>query len=162
VEIHVKNISLKTAIAVSIALTIAASLPAQCAEKTVYKDPSKKGKLVGKHMLSLQWLQYNENMYGSATIEDKGGTLYLKGEQKSNKKDVGYLKVDGIITEVGANSFKFNGEIKTSVKSINNGEECMRSGVMNFLAKGKRKYWRLQEMQSPCSDVTDYVDVYFK
>lgn len=142
-------------------VTTAFGAPAWAAIKTVFKDPSQKTKLMGKHMLSLQWLQYNDDLYGTATVTEKNGLLHLSGEQRSKRKDVGYLKVDGTITEVGKTSFKFNGEIKTSVKSINNGDECLRTGEMNFLIKGKRKYWRLQEMKSPCSEVTDYVDLYF-
>lgn len=137
-----------------------ASAPA--AEKTVIKDASQKSKLLGKHMLSLQWLLFEDGKYGSATVVEKDGLLRLTGDQRSKGKDGGYLKIDGNITEVATSSFKFNGEIKTSVKSINNGKECLRNGPMNFLARGKRKYWRLQEMDSPCSEVTDYVDLYFK
>jgi hypothetical protein len=144
----------------TIALTTAAHAD-DTVQKTVFKDATQRSKILGKHMLSLQWLQFEKNMYGSATVTDKGGVLYLKGEQRSSAKDGGYLKVDGRITEVSKNAFKFNGTIKTSVKSINNGEECLRQGDMNFLAKGARKYWRLQEMDSPCSEVTDYVDLYF-
>lgn len=129
--------------------------------KTVWKDKTQRAKLIGKHMVSLQWLQFEKAMYGTANVEDKGGVLYLKGEQIAKGKVKGYLKVDGRITEVNKNSFKFNGTIKTSVSHINNGDECLREGDMNFVAKGARKYWRLQEMASPCSEVTDYVDVYF-
>lgn len=129
--------------------------------KTVYEDPSKKAKLLGQHKLSLQWLQFEKPQYGNAVVTEKNGVLYLKGEQRGTGKEKGYLTVDGRITEVGAKSFKFNGKIKTCISHINNGKECLREGDMTFLAKGKRKYWRLQEMDNPCSEVTDYVDVYF-
>ena len=132
------------------------------ATKTTFKDPSLKAKILGKHMLSLQWLQFTNNEFGSATVTEKDGLLLLKGEQQHKGKGGGYLKVDGRIIEVTADSFKFNGKILTSVDHINDGQECVREGDMTFLAKGKRKYWRLQEMKSPCSEVTDYVDVYFK
>lgn len=146
------------------ALIALSNLPAYATDSfpiTNFKDPSQKKKLLGKHMLSLQWLQYDGGMYGSALISEKNGVLYLAGEQRGSGKAAGYLKINGRITEVGKNSFKFNGQIKTSVSHINNGEECVRNGDMNFLTKGKRKYWRLQEMASPCSNVTDYVDLYF-
>jgi hypothetical protein len=130
--------------------------------KTVIKDAAQKQKLLGKHMLSLQWLVFAKGQYGQATVQEKNGVLYLKGEQRAKGKDNGYVIIDGRITEVGARSFKFNGKIRTSVSHINNGEECVREGDMNFLAKGNRKYWRLQEMDSPCSEVTDYIDVYFR
>ncbi len=139
-----------------------APVMADTVTKTEFKDPSQKSKLLGKHMLSLQWLQFTNNEFGSATVTDKNGLLVLKGEQQHKGKGGGYLKIDGRITEVTANAFKFNGKILTSVEHINDGQECVREGDMTFLAKGKRKYWRLQEMKSPCSEVTDYVDVYFK
>ena len=132
------------------------------ADKTIFKDNGQRSKLIGKHMLSLQWLQFMNNMYGSATVTEKDGVLLLKGEQRSKGKEKGYVKVDGRITEVSSHAFKFNGTIASSVSHINDGKECVRSGDMNFVAKGGRKYWRLQEMQSPCSEVTDYVDLYFK
>jgi hypothetical protein len=101
-------------------------------------------------------------MYGNATVTDKDGVLLLKGEQRAKGKEKGYVTVDGRITEVSSHAFKFNGKIASSVSHINDGKECVRSGDMNFVAKSGRKYWRLQEMQSPCSEVTDYVDLYFK
>ena len=113
-------------------------------------------------MLSLQWIMFEKGKYGTATVQEKNGVLLLKGEQVGTGKSTDYLKVDGKITEVDAKSFKFNGKIATKVSHINNGEECLRNGDMTFLAKGQRKYWRLQEMDNPCSTVTDYVDVYFR
>lgn len=144
-----------------LSMSILPALAADSVPKTVFKDFAQKKTLIGKHMLSLQWLQFDGGKFGSANISEKSGVLYLKGEQLGKGKAAGYLKVDGRITEVGKSSFKLNGEIKTSVSHINNGEECVRNGEMTFLTKGKRKYWRLQEMASPCSGVTDYVDVYF-
>ncbi len=132
------------------------------ADKTIFKDPAQRAKLIGKHMLSLQWLQFMNNMYGNATVTDKDGVLLLKGEQRAKGKEKGYVTVDGRITEVSSHAFKFNGKIASSVSHINDGKECVRSGDLNFVAKSGRKYWRLQEMQSPCSEVTDYVDLYFK
>ncbi len=132
------------------------------ADKTIFKDPNQKAKLAGKHLLSLQWLQFVNNMYGSANVVEKDGVLLLKGEQRLKGKEKGYLTIDGRITEASKQAFKFNGKIVTSVSHINDGKECVREGNFNFLAKGNRKYWRLQEMQSPCSTVTDYVDLYFR
>jgi hypothetical protein len=33
---------------------------------------------------------------------------------------------------------------------------------MVFKITEKRKYWRLQEMQSPCDTATDYVDIFMR
>lgn len=154
----------KTLLPVFITICLMQILPplSVAAEKTVFKDQAQRSKLTGKHMLSLQWLQFTNNMYGNATVTDKDGVLLLKGEQRLKGKDKGYLTLDGRITEVSSHAFRFNGKIASSVSHINDGKECLRSGDFNFVAKGGRKYWRLQEMQSPCSEVTDYVDLYFK
>jgi hypothetical protein len=128
-------------------------------EKTVINDANAKKMLVGKHKLSLQWISWD--YFGISTVNEKNGVLYLKGEQKQRSgKD--YLKVDGTITSIGKNEFTFNGTIDMRVSHINNGEPCKREGAMTFAIKGKRKYWRLQEMDNPCNSVTDYVDIYFR
>ena len=94
-------------------------------------------------------------------MTNKNGVLYLKGEQRQRGgKD--YLKVDGTITSIDKNEFTFNGTIDMRVSHINNGDHCKREGRMTFAIKGKRKYWRLQEMDNPCDGVTDYVDIFFR
>lgn len=123
-------------------------------------DAGARSKLLGKHMLSLQWILFDKAPFGSAVVKEEKGTLSVKGQQKGIKGD--YLQVDGVISDVSAKSFKFEGEIKTKVRHINKGQECVRKGKMTFTATGNRKYWRLQEMNNPCDQVTDYVDVYFK
>lgn len=44
----------------------------------------------------------------------------------------------------------------------NEGRPCEREGVMTFEMTGSRKYWRLQQMQSPCDETTDYVDIFLR
>ena len=128
-------------------------------EKTVVNDATAKKMLLGKHRLSLQWISWD--YFGTATVTNKNGVLYLKGEQKQRGgKD--YLKVDGTITTIDKNEFTFNGTIDMRVSHNNNGESCKREGEMTFAIKGKRKYWRLQEMDNPCDGVTDYVDIFFR
>ncbi|HEY9677700.1 MAG TPA: hypothetical protein V6C76_06810 [Drouetiella sp.] len=129
--------------------------------KTIVKDANVQRKLLGRHMLSLQWLHFGKNQYGSASVTRTDNQLLLAGEQVSKEGDPGYLKINGRITEVNSSGFKFHGKIVYSVKSIKDGKECVRDGDYTFLAKGARKYWRMQEMESSCSEVTDYVDLYF-
>jgi len=140
---------------------LADSPPSPATISATIKDAAQKRKLLGKHMLSLQWLLFDKPKYGTATVVEKDGILCLKGEQIADGKDKDYLKVDGIITEVGPKSFKFKGKIVCRVHYNNDGKECIRDGDMTFLVTGKRKYWRLQEMKCPHCEVTDYVDVYF-
>ncbi len=115
--------------------------------------------LLGKHLLSLQWISWD--YFGAATVTNKDGVFYLKGEQKE-RKGSDFVKIDGVITEINEKDFKFDGTIFTQISHINSGEPCTRTGEMTFAVKGSRKYWRLQEMDNPCDAVTDYVDIYFK
>ncbi|MCY7374505.1 MAG: hypothetical protein LH472_00850 [Pyrinomonadaceae bacterium] len=128
-------------------------------EKTVVNDANARKMLLGKHLLSLQWISWD--YFGAANVVNKHGVLYLKGEQRQ-RKGTDYVKVDGVITEINAQDFKFDGTIEMQISHINNGAPCQREGAMTFAVTGKRKYWRLQEMDNPCDAVTDYVDIYFR
>jgi hypothetical protein len=128
-------------------------------EKTVVNDANARNMLLGRHMLSLQWISWN--YFGTATVTNKAGIYYLKGNQKQ-RGGTDFLEVDGIITEINAKNFKFDGKITMRISHINNGEPCVREGEMTFAITGKRKYWRLQQMQSPCDITTDYVDIFFR
>lgn len=156
-----KNLTIAIALLFGLLLGLVLDLPGAQAAPATIKDAAQKKKLLGKHMLSLQWLLFDKPKYGTATVTEKDGVLYLKGEQIAGGKDKDYLKVDGIITEVGPKSFKFKGKIICRVHYNNDGKECIRDGDMTFIITGKRKYWRLQEMKCPQCEVTDYVDLYF-
>ena len=110
-------------------------------------------KLLGHHLLSLQWISWE--YFGACDItKDEDGTLRCVGEQLSREND-DYLRLNGTISIVDATHFVFTG-------TINGGEECLREGTFDFKATGKRRYWRLQQMTNPCDECTDYVDIYFK
>ena len=94
-------------------------------------------------------------------MTNRNGVWRLKGKQKS-RKDSDFVKIDGVIVSVDAKEFVFDGTIVMQISHINNGEPCERSGEMTFRITGKRKYWRLQEMDNPCDTATDYVDIYFR
>jgi len=128
-------------------------------EKTIVTDANAKKMLLGKHLLSLQWLSWD--YFGAANVTDKKGVLYLKGEQKG-RGNTDFVKIDGRIISIDKNEFKFDGTIIIQISHNNNGEPCERTGEMTFAITGKRKYWRLQEMTNPCDEVTDYVDIYFR
>ena len=125
--------------------------------KTVINDTKARNMLLGRHLFSLQWISWDR--FGAATVTNRNGVLRLKGEQR---KGADFVKIDGVITSIDANEFKFDGTITTQISHIANGAPCERNGEMTFAITGKRKYWRLQEMQNPCDDVVDYVDVYFR
>ena len=128
-------------------------------EKTVVSDTKARTMLLGRHKLSLQWISWD--YFGVANVSNRNGVLLLKGEQKSRDGN-DYLKIDGVITSVDPKEFKFDGTITTKISHIAEGAPCERTGEMTFRITGKRKYWRLQEMDNPCDGVTDYVDIYFR
>ncbi|MFV0388232.1 MAG: hypothetical protein ACK5NT_05705 [Pyrinomonadaceae bacterium] len=125
--------------------------------RTVVKSKTGKRLLVGKHLLSLQWISWEK--FGTATVAEKKGVLYLKGAQFSNDKSE-YIKIEGFISEVGRYNFKFTGKIEMLISHINGNKVCTREGDFNFAITKKRSFWRLQEMENPCDDVVDYVDIY--
>ncbi len=115
--------------------------------------------LLGKHKLSLQWISWD--YFGSATVTNKAGVYSIKGTQKGRAtSDV--LTIDGMIVSIDAKEFVFEGSIVTQVSNINGGQPCTRQGDFTFRITGKRKYWRLMEMDNPCDGVTDYVDIFFR
>ena len=128
-------------------------------EKTVVNNVKARNMLLGKHLLSLQWISWD--YFGSATVTNKHGIYHLKGRQRQ-RGGTDFVEVDGVITEINAKNFKFDGKITMQISHNNGGKPCVREGEMTFAITGKRKYWRLQEMDNPCDEVTDYVDIYFR
>lgn len=127
-------------------------------------DAAARARLVGDHMLTLQWLGWGElSGAGRVVVEDAGDVLPMRGEQRGTGENANdYVRIDGRIVSATRDGFVFEGEILTRVHYIAAGAECKRAGTFTFKATGKRKYWRLQEMQNPCDSATDYVDVYFR
>ena len=146
-----------------VVIITAATTAAQKAEryypKVVVNDMAAKQMLVGVHRLSLQWISWD--YFGKATVTEKDGRLFIKGEQRGRGND-DYVTVDGVITRVDAKEFTFEGDIVTRVSHINKGEPCKRTGEMTFRITGNRKYWRLQQMDNPCDEAADYVDIFFR
>ncbi|MBC7797179.1 MAG: hypothetical protein H7Z37_09935, partial [Pyrinomonadaceae bacterium] len=80
--------------------------------QTIVNDRAAKAKLLGSHRLSLQWVSWD--YFGSSIVREKNGILYIKGTQRGrgqNKSD--YVTIDGVITEVSAKEFIFDGKITT-------------------------------------------------
>ncbi len=150
---------IKRIVLIKLLLFAVCAFSAFAQEKTVVNDAKARAMLVGRHKLSLQWISWD--YFGAASVFNRNGVLYLKGEQKS-RKDSDFVKIDGVIVSIDEKEFVFNGTIVTQISHIANGEPCERTGEMTFRITGKRKYWRLQEMDNPCDGVTDYVDIYFR
>jgi len=128
-------------------------------QRAVVTDRTAEKMLLGRHLLSLQWISWDH--FGSAVVTKKNGVYSIKGEQKG-RGNSDYLKIEGVITRIEKKEFTFEGVIETKITHINGGLPCRREGQMIFRITGKRKYWRLVEMDNPCEAVTDYVDIYFR
>lgn len=115
--------------------------------------------LLGKHKLSLQWISWD--YFGAARVTNRGGVYTVKGEQKG-RGNTDFVRIDGRIKSIDAKEFTFDGSIIMQISHINGGQPCTREGAMTFRITGKRKYWRLMEMDNPCDTATDYVDIYFR
>ncbi len=140
---------------VLILVTLAAfSTNALGQQKTIVNDRAAARRLLGRHMLSLQWVSWD--YFGTATVTQKNGIYQIHGRQNgrgANKGD--YVTIDGMVFEINSKDFGFSGRIVTRVSHINNGEPCVREGEFSFAVKQNRKYWRLQEMENPCDTATD-------
>ncbi len=123
-----------------------------------------KTRIIGKHLVSLQWIGFWD-YFGEVNItEGADGNLVVKGSQKGRGEQEGdYLTIDGTLEVIDYKNLKFSGEIVTRVSYINNGEPCVRKGNYTFRATGKRKYWRMKENLNPCDNTSsDYVDIFWK
>jgi len=148
---------MKLPLIVSILLMLTAA--AFCQERTQVNDQPGARMLLGRHKLSLQWISWD--YFGGATVKQARGIYSLKGEQRGRgSKD--YLTVEGMIVSIDRNQFVLEGDIVTQISHINGGKPCKRHGDFTFKITGKRKYWRMQEMDNPCDQATDYVDIYFR
>ena len=128
-------------------------------DRTEVKSAKAKQMLLGKHKLSLQWISWDN--FGTATVTDRKGVLYLKGRQ-SGHGSTDFVTVDGTITAVTEKDFTFVGKVVTQISHINGGKPCTRDGEYTFRVTGKRKYWRMQQIDNPCDEAADYVDIYFR
>ena len=128
-------------------------------DRTEIRDTAAAKMILGRHKLSLQWISWD--YFGVADVRNQGGVYSLRGEQKG-RGNGDLLTVKGNIVSIDPKEFKFEGTITSRISHINNGEPCVRQGEFTFRITGKRKYWRLQEMDNPCDQATDYVDIYFK
>ncbi|MDR3158198.1 MAG: hypothetical protein LBU11_04140 [Zoogloeaceae bacterium] len=113
--------------------------------------------LLGDHLFSLQWVSWEK--FGKASVTRRDGVLHMNARQEL---DGDYVTAEGTITIIDAREFILKGEVTTRVSHINDGQPCGREGEWHFKVTGTRRYWRMQEMDNPCDEVTDYVDVFFK
>lgn len=148
-----------------VGVLLSASLPVAAAQLTVVHDQKALDRLLGTRGLTLQWIDWKTR--GSLQATNENGLVHLKGEQRqpenpsnsASKED--FVEVDGIVTEIAAKEFTFQGRVTTRISYINGGVPCTRQGTYTFRIKGNRKYWRMYPFESPCDSAADYVDIYF-
>jgi hypothetical protein len=140
-------------------LLIAISSLAIGQQKTDIQDRRAASMLFGPHKISLQWISWN--YFGKASVTNHKGLYHLAGEQKG-RGNSDFVSLDGNITNIEAKEFTFDGKIITQVSHINGGQPCVRSGKFTFRITGKRRYWRMQQIDNPCDEAADYVDIYFR
>lgn len=128
-------------------------------EKTDVNNAAAARMLSGRHKLSLQWISWD--YFGTATVKNTRGAYSIKGGQKG-RDNTDFASIDGVITRIDAKEFTFEGRIVSQISHINGGKPCEREGEFTFKITGKRRYWRLMQMDNPCDPVTDYVDIYFR
>ncbi len=120
-------------------------------------SPAYAKSLVGRHKLTLQWIGWDQP--GEAIVDkDSDGNLRVHGEQRGAHDDV--VTIDGKLSVIDARTLDLDGTVIIKVALNNHGQQCERHGVLRFVRSGKRRYWRMQQMQSPCENVVDYVDLY--
>jgi hypothetical protein len=130
-------------------------------QRTDIEDVSAARMLLGRHRLALQWVSWD--YFGIAHVTNRRGSYLIKGEQKGRgRSNTDFVRIDGAVTSIRAKEFAFTGKITTQVSHINGGKPCDREGEFTFKITGKRRYWRLQQMDNPCDTATDYVDIYFR
>jgi len=140
-------------------LLFLSAVPMLAQEKTKINDQALANMLLGRHKLSLQWISWD--YFGVATVTNKQGVYSIKGQQKG-RGNSDLLTIEGTIASIDAKQFTLAGTISTTISHINGGKPCVRQGDFTFRITGKRKYWRMQEMDNPCDEAADYVDIYFR
>ena len=136
-----------------LALLLAAAAPA---ERTIVSAPGALAMLRHNSGLSLQWISWDYR--GPVRVSERDGLVHLAGSQAA-REGAGRLEIEGDVTAIGERSFTFRGRIVIA-DTPDPGRNCIRDGIFEFRITGRRRYWRLQQMEQ-CDGLTDYVDIYF-
>ena len=136
-------------------LLVAAQAPPE-PERTIVRDPAALNRLRRNSGITLQWISFEAPARGHVTVTQRGRFVHLRGSQRGGG---GELTLDGDVLSIDARSFTFRGEISI-VGAPDATRNCLRDGTYEFRVTGKRRYWRLQQMEQ-CDGLTDYVDIYF-
>lgn len=122
--------------------------------KTEIRNQAAYERLLNNSGVSVQWLWSAQR--GHLTAKDENDVVRIDGTQANFE---GTLKIKGEIVSIDSDRFVFRGTILI-LDAPDKGRRCERTGDYEFRATGKRKYWRMQQMES-CGRLTDYVDIYY-
>ena len=124
-------------------------------------DATEKGRLVGRHGITLQWIGVDPQ--GEVVAFDNLGAIFLTGGQVGTGAAASdQLWVSGWVWRVDANSFLLSGTIRYKVASLTGNGECSRQGDFVFSRPAGREYWRLEQVTSPCGKWDQYLDIYLR
>lgn len=123
-------------------------------QKTEIKNQAAYERLLNNSGVTVQWLWSAQR--GKLNAKDVNDVVRIDGKQANFE---GTLKINGEIVSIDSDRFIFRGTILI-LDAPEKGRRCERTGDYEFRATGKRKYWRLQEMES-CGRLTDYVDIFY-
>ena len=138
-------------------LATAATQPTpEASPRTIVTDPAALARLGRNAGITLQWISWDYR--GRVRVSEARGRVHLSGAQRA-RGGAGRLDLDGDVVEIGRTSFTFRGRIAIT-DTPDPGRDCLRDGTYEFRITGRRRYWRLQEMEQ-CDGLTDYVDIYF-
>ncbi|MGE8659011.1 MAG: hypothetical protein ACN6O8_19885 [Achromobacter sp.] len=127
---------------------------AGAAQKTEIKSQAAYERLLHNSGISVQWLWTDAR--GKLNAFDDNDVVRLEGGHATDK---GSVSIKGQVLSISADRFTFRGTILI-LDAPDKGRRCERTGDYEFRATGKRKYWRLQQMEA-CGGLTDYVDIYY-
>jgi hypothetical protein len=131
--------------------------PAQETQRTEILDRAALNRLRRNSGISLQWISWDRSR-GHVRLEEQDGLVRLRGAQQQ-RGGPGRLEIEGVVLRIDSTSFVFQGRV-AMYQAPDDRAECLRNGTLHFRVTGKRRYWRMQEMEA-CAGLTDYVDIYF-
>lgn len=136
---------------------IIAPAPPSYVQPTRILDQGAAGRLLANKGVTLQWIDWNTR--GTATVtREANGVWHLRAAQ-AQANGPGRLRLDGDITEIGADYFTFEGTIRIA-DTPDAGRVCEKNKTWHFAVTQNRSYWRLREFEW-CDGLTDYIDIYF-
>lgn len=124
-------------------------------------EPTETGDtLAGRRGLTLQWISWEPDQWGSIEFTPLGGDRYEVFGRQEREDGRALVIVEGVMQRINATELHLEGSVIMRL-DFQDSELCVRSGTMQFLATQGRQYWRMQDFLHCDGATTDYVDIYF-